>query len=140
MGTTRAAAPLGLAQDCRSLTIFPDVPPTKEVWYYKHPYPPGAKSHNHGKPIRIEEFEAERAWWRTEKHGVKSRVENEQAWKVSISTIKAGGFNLDLKNTHNADTGTGDVDHLLPEYEKLLTQSAETRAKLKAQLMEALSR
>lgn len=31
-------------------------------------------------------------------------------------------------------------DHLLPEYEKHLAQIAETRAKLKAQLMEALTR
>jgi len=67
-------------------------------------------------------------------------VENEQAWRVSIDTIKAGNFNLDLKNPHNPDTGPGDVDHLLPEYEKLLTQIAATRGQLKTQLMEALNR
>ena len=114
--------------------------PTKEIWYYEHPYPPGAKSYNKGKPIRIEEFEGERAWWGSEKDGFKSRVENEQAWRVSIDTIKAGNFNLDLKNPHSSDTGPGDVDHLLPEYEKLLGQIADTRGKLKAQLMEALTR
>ena len=59
-------------------------------------------------------------------------MENEQAWRVSIDQIKAGNFNLDLKNPHNPDTGPGDVDHLLPEYEKLLAQIAETRAALKA--------
>ena len=37
-------------------------------------------------------------------------------------------------------TGTGNVDHLLPEYEKLLAQIGETRGQLKAQLMEALIR
>lgn len=67
-------------------------------------------------------------------------MENEQAWRVSIDTIKAGNFNLDLKNPHNPDTGPGDVDHLLPEYEKLLTQIAATRGQLKTQLMEALNR
>jgi type I restriction enzyme M protein len=67
-------------------------------------------------------------------------VENEQAWRVSIDQIKAGNFNLDLKNPHSSDTGPGDVDHLLPEYEKLLAQIAETRGQLKAQLMEALTR
>ena len=67
-------------------------------------------------------------------------MENEQAWCVSIDTIKAGNFNLDLKNPHNPDTGPGDVDHLLPEYEKLLAQIAATRGQLKAQLMEALTR
>ena len=123
-----------------NLLFFTKGAPTTHVWYYEHPYPPGAKSYNKGKPIRIEEFEGERAWWGSEKDGFKARVETEQAWRVSIDTIKAGGFNLDLKNPHNPDTGPGDVDHLLPEYEKLLAQIAETRERLKAQLMAALTR
>ena len=97
-------------------------------------------SNHKGKPIRIEEFEAERAWGGEEQDGFKSRVENEQAWRVSVDTINAGNFNLDLKNPQSPDTGPGDLDHLLPEYEKLLAQIAETRAQLKAQLMEALTR
>ena len=44
-----------------NLLFFTKGQPTTEVWYYEHPYPPGAKSYNKGKPIRIEEFEAERA-------------------------------------------------------------------------------
>ena len=66
--------------------------------------------------------------------GFTARVENEQAWRVPVEQIKANGYNLDLKNPHNPDTGPGDVDHLLPEYEKLLAQIADTRAKLKAEL------
>lgn len=121
------------------LDQFPS-PPTTHVWYYEHPYPPGAKSYNKGKPIRIEEFEGERAWWgKPDKSGAYSkRVENEQAWRVSIDQIKAGNFNLDLKNPHNPDTGPGDVDHLLPEYEKLLDGIARTRAALKRELALAL--
>ena len=115
-----------------NLLFFTKGEPTKEIWFYEHPYPPGAKSYNKGKPIRIEEFDAEKAWW-------KNRVENEQAWRVSIETIKAGNFNLDLKNPHNPDTGPGDVDHLLPEYEKLLAQIASTRAALKQELHHALT-
>ena len=122
-----------------NLLFFTKGAPTTHVWYYEHPYPPGAKSYNKGKPIRIEEFEAERAWWGLQKDGFKSRVENEQAWRVSLDTIKAGNFNLDLKNPHNPDTGPGDVDHLLPEYEKLLAQIAATRAKLKQELQHALT-
>jgi len=97
-------------------------------------------SSNFNSVVSIEEFEAERAWWGDEKDGFKARVENEQAWRVSIDTIKAGNFNLDLKNPHTPDSGPGDVDHLLSEYEKLLAQIAETRGQLKAQLMEALTR
>jgi type I restriction enzyme M protein len=67
-------------------------------------------------------------------------VENERAWRVSIDTIKAGNFNLDLKNPHSTDTGPGDVDQLLADYEKLLDQIAGTRAKLKEELHNALTR
>jgi type I restriction enzyme M protein len=125
-----------------NLLFFTKGTPTKDVWYYEHPYPPGAKSYNKGKPISIAEFETEKAWWgKPDKHGYYSkREENERAWRVSIDTIKAGNFNLDLKNPHNSDEGPGDVDHLLPEYEKLLAQIADTRAKLKQELHHALTR
>jgi type I restriction enzyme M protein len=123
-----------------NLLFFTKGQPTQAVWYYEHPYPAGAKSYNKGKPIRIEEFETERAWWGNEADGFAARVENERAWRVPIEQIKAGNFNLDLKNPHQSDEGPGDMDHLLPEYEKLLQQIAETRATLKAQLKEALSR
>lgn len=121
-----------------NLLFFTKGAPTTTVWYYEHPYPPGAKSYNKGKPIRIEEFEAEKAWWGSERDGFAARVENEQAWRVSVDQIKAGNYNLDLKNPHNADEGPGDVEHLLPEYEKLLAQIAETRTKLKEELYRSL--
>ena len=66
-------------------------------------------------------------------------LEGLSALVSTIDQIKAGNFNLDLKNPHNPDTGPGDVDHLLPEYEKLLTQIAATRAKLKQELRHALT-
>ena len=74
-----------------------------------------------------------------EKDGFAARVENEQAWRVSIEQIKAGNYNLDLKNPYSSDTGPGDVDHLLPEYEKLLAKIAATRAALKQELHLALT-
>ena len=114
-----------------NLLFFTKGQPTTEIWYYEHPYPPGAKSYNKTKPIRIEEFAAERAWWH-------KREENEFAWRVDIETIRAGGFNLDMKNPHNGDSGPGDVDELLPEYEQLLARIDATRAKLKAELYQAL--
>jgi hypothetical protein len=40
----------------------------------------------------------------------------------------------------SSGTGPGDVDHLLPEYEKLLSQIAHTRSQLKSELQEALCR
>ena len=46
-----------------NLLFFTKGSPTKEIWYYEHPYPPGAKSYNKTKPIRIEEFDLEKSWW-----------------------------------------------------------------------------
>ena len=122
-----------------NLLFFTKGTPTQEVWFYEHPYPPGYKSYSKTKPIRIEEFAAEKAWWGDEADGFSGRVENENAWRVSIDQIKAGNFNLDLKNPHNPETGPGDVDHLLTEYEKLLSQIAATRAALKQELHHALT-
>jgi len=65
-------------------------------------------------------------------------VENQYAWRVSISQIKERNYNLDLKNPHATEDGPGDIEHLLPEYEKLLTQIAQTRAELKAELYRSL--
>ncbi|MBI5250746.1 MAG: SAM-dependent DNA methyltransferase [Desulfomonile tiedjei] len=115
-----------------NLLFFTKDQPTTETWYYEHPYPRGAKSYNKGKPIRIQEFEPEKTWWN-------NRVENEQAWRVSIDQIKAGNYNLDFKNPYKNDDGPGDVDHLLPRYEKLLRQIAETRATLKQEFYRALT-
>jgi type I restriction enzyme M protein len=115
-----------------NLLFFTKGTPTREVWYYEHPYPPRQKSYNKGKPIRIEEFEPERQWWN-------HRVENEHAWRVSIEEIKADNYNLDRKNPHDPGTGPGDLDHLLPEYEQLLARIADTRAKLKKELHAALT-
>jgi len=70
--------------------------PTKEVWYFEHPYPPGIKSYNKTKPINIKEFDLEKNWWN-------NRTENEYAWKVTAEEIKQRNYNLDIKNPHATD-------------------------------------
>ncbi|MER3355793.1 MAG: N-6 DNA methylase, partial [Hoeflea sp. D1-CHI-28] len=124
-----------------NLLFFTKGQPTKEVWYYEHPYPEGAKSYNKGKPIRIEEFKPEKKWWgKPGKNGLYSkRKETEQAWRVSIEEIKAWNYNLDQKNPHKAEGDLRSVEDLLPEYESLLAQLAETRGKLKQELHNALA-
>ena len=58
---------------------------TDTIWFYEHPYPAGYKSYSKTKPIRLEEFEAERAWWGTEEDGFATREENEFAWKLDFT-------------------------------------------------------
>ncbi|PNU18923.1 DNA methyltransferase [Geothermobacter hydrogeniphilus] len=116
-----------------NLLFFTKGEPTKEVWYYEHPYPAGYKSYSKTKPMRIEEFAPEKAWWN-------NREESEQAWKVSIEQIKEGGYNLDIKNPNTVEDDLGDPEELLAEYKTLLVDVDETREKLKRELMAALER
>ena len=119
-----------------NLLFFTKGMPTQEVWFYEHPYPPGVKSYNKTKPMRIEEFEAEKAWW----GGVdrSGRVENEVAWKVSADEIKARNYNLDIKNPHSPDAEVHDPDTLLADYAALQQCIDQTRDQLKAVLAAAL--
>ncbi|NTV10973.1 MAG: SAM-dependent DNA methyltransferase, partial [Zoogloea sp.] len=96
------------------------------------------KSYSKTKPIRIEEFAAEKAWWGNEADGFKARVENEFAWKVGIDTLKANGYNLDQKNPHAPDAIAHDPDALLTEYGRLSAEAQALRDQLKAILAESL--
>lgn len=116
-----------------NLLFFTKGEPTKEIWFYEHPYPNGVKSYNKTKPIRIEEFEPEKIWWN-------KREKNEHAWKVSIDDIKASGYNLDIKNPSVQNNIHRDPEELLAEYRKLIAGIAETRSALKQELEAALSR
>ncbi len=74
-----------------NLIFFEKGKQTKEVWYYEHTLPEGAKAYSKTKPIRIEEFEPIKNWW-------KNRQESEVAWKVSMQSIIDRNYDLDIKN------------------------------------------
>jgi type I restriction enzyme M protein len=114
-----------------NLLFFTKGEPTKEIWYYEHPYPEGVKSYNKTKPIRIEEFDREKAWW-------DHRKESELAWRVTIEQIKANGYNLDVKNPNKINDAHRDPEELLVEYRELMNEAATTRGALKQELINAL--
>lgn len=114
-----------------NLLFFTKGEPTKEIWYFEHPYPDGYKSYSKTKPMRIEEFEPEKKWW-------KKRVESEYAWKVPVQQIKDNNYNLDIKNPNVEDEDHGDPRELLKEYRQIEKEVQKIRDKLKAELMAAL--
>jgi type I restriction enzyme M protein len=116
-----------------------DWPATKDVWFYEHPYPDGISSYNKTKPMRFEEFQTECDWWGNESKGFKTRVETEQAWKVSAEEIKARGYNLDIKNPHVGEVTTHDPEELLQSYTSQLTDIQDLREQLKSILSAALA-
>jgi type I restriction enzyme M protein len=79
-----------------NLLFFSKGEPTKKIWYYEHHLPEGYKAYSKTKPIQLAEFDALKAW--------RDNPEaSEQAWQVDIETIKANGYNLDIKNPHRPE-------------------------------------
>ena len=115
-----------------NLLFFSKGRPTKEVWYYEHPYPAGAKSYSKTKPIRLDEFGPEREWWH-------DREENERAWRVLVEDIAASGYNLDIANPRGAAGPGGDPQVLLAEHAERLREAAETRESLRQAIGAALA-
>lgn len=114
-----------------NLLFFTKGEATKEIWYYEHPYPEGYKSYSKTKPIRIEEFQAEKDWWN-------NRVESERAWKVDIEQIKVNNYNLDSKNPNVIDDAHRDPAELLAEYHKAAAAAQALREEIKHLLADAL--
>ena len=94
-----------------NLLFFDKGTPTKEIWYYEHPYPEGRKSYTATDPIKIEEFAPEKEWW-------SNRVENDNAWKVSIEDIIARNYNLDIKNPNKKEEALLSPEELLATYQE----------------------
>ncbi|WP_445489843.1 type I restriction-modification system subunit M [Niallia sp. 03133] len=111
-----------------NLLFFTKGEPTKEIWYYEHPYPEGQKSYSKTRPIRIEEFDREKAWWN-------NREENEYAWKVTIEEIKDKSYNLDNKNPHSKEEELLEPEVALQKY----LESVERVKEAKQQLVDELS-
>ncbi len=110
-----------------NILFFEKGQPTKYVWYFEHPYPEGYKSYSRSKPLRIDEFDLEKKWW-------KNRKQNKNAWKVSISDIEKRNYNLDFKNPHNIDIVHSDPEILISEYKEICSNIKRTRKLLKDEL------
>jgi type I restriction enzyme M protein len=114
-----------------NVLFFDKGKPTKEVWYFEHPYPDGAKSYNKGKPINIKEFDLEKAWWN-------KREENQYAWKVSAEEIKIRGYNLDIKNPHQTADDMASPADLLAKFRATETKILSIQEEIVKVLTEAL--
>jgi type I restriction enzyme M protein len=121
-----------------NLLFFTKGKPTKDIWFYEHPYPADVKNYSKTRPMKFEEFQAEIDWWGSEADGFSARVENEHAWKVSIDEVIARNFNLDIKNPHVGETVSHDPDELLASFSQQQQSIAKLRNQLKTVLGNAL--
>lgn len=112
-----------------NLLFFAKGEPTREVWFFEHPYPNGIKNYNKTKPIHINEFELEKNWWG-------KREENEYAWKVGFDEIKKRNYNLDFKNPRISDNQqVRSSVELLDLLGKSVSKTNELLEKLKKELI-----
>ena len=126
---------------------------TDTIWFYEHPYPAGYKSYSKTKPIRLEEFDAERGWWGDEANDFADRVENEFAWKVDFKSKRekaeadakphwqraedlnnqAAALDGEASNLRKSLVGSTDTAYR----EKIEAQIAELRAQVEALRLQA---
>ena len=114
-----------------NLLFFEKGTPTKEIWYYEHPYPEGVKSYNKTKPINIKEFDAEKDWWKT-------RKSSPLAWKITLDEIKSKNYNLDFKNPHEEADSLEAPEVILEQYHKTEAKITSIQNEIVKVLTEAL--
>lgn len=110
-----------------NILFFEKGKPTEEIWFFEHPYPKGYKSYSRSKPLRIEEFDREKAWWH-------QREVNEYAWKVTAAEIAEKNYNLDSKNPYEEAIDHGKPEELMIEFLQLSEQVKEIQEALKGEL------
>lgn len=119
-----------------NVLFFEKGEPTKDIWFFEHPYPDGYKSYSRSKPLDIKEFNLEKAWWGGAAR--KGRKTTKDAWKISATDIAARNYNLDCKNPHAVKVNHRDPADLMAEYQEISRQLAEAQRALKTELMLAL--
>lgn len=121
-----------------NILFFEKGVPTRDVWFYEHPYPPGYKNYSKTKPIRFEEFAAEQAWWGKSADGFSTRHSSPYAWKVSVEELVSRNYNLDCRNPHLAAEEVQDPEALLAQHYELENEIASLRDELKTLLSGSL--
>jgi type I restriction enzyme M protein len=114
-----------------NILFFTKGQPTDEIWFYEHPYPPGYKTYSKTKPMRIEEFEPERAWWNDRKEG-------NYAWRVGVEDVISAGYNLDFQNPSEVEKVYEDTSVLVSRFEEAKVAVAAARDLLRLRLAETL--
>ena len=121
-----------------NLLFFEKGEPTKDIWFYEHLVPAGQKAYSMTKPMRFEHLQGCIDWWGGLTRD--GREETPHAWKVTADSVKARGYNLDIKNPHAVADEHGDPALLLESLSAAEAETTALRDQLRTLLAEALSR
>ncbi|WP_028315957.1 type I restriction-modification system subunit M [Desulfatibacillum aliphaticivorans] len=119
-----------------NILFFEKGGPTKDVWFFEHPYPEGYKSYSRSKPLTIQEFDLEKSWWGGASR--RGRKTTEYAWKIPAKELVERNYNLDCKNPYEVEVNHRDPEELMAEYEEIVRQLEEAQQALKAELIACL--
>ncbi|MCS4533948.1 type I restriction-modification system subunit M [Neisseria montereyensis] len=119
-----------------NILFFDKGGPTKDIWFFEHPYPEGYKSYSRSKPLTIGEFDLEKSWWGGAAR--KGRKATRHAWKVSATELADRGYNLDCKNPYQETVVQADPETLIAEYQSIVKQIEILQTELKAELAASL--
>src|SRR5699024_5166952 len=117
-----------------NILFFTKVQPTKDIWFYDHPYPECVKNYSKTIPMKFEEIQTEIDWWGDVSDGFVSRVENDHDWKVSIDEGIGRNYNLDMLNPYQWEVIDYDPNKLLADYAKQQQSIDKLRSQLKVVL------
>ena len=119
-----------------NILFFEKGKPTKDVWFFEHPYPEGYKSYSRSKPLTIQEFDLEKKWWGGKTR--RGRKTTEYAWKVSAKDLADSNYNFYCKNPHEVEVIQRDPEELMAEYQKITKDLKTAQNALKEELMSCL--
>jgi type I restriction enzyme M protein len=117
-----------------NLLFFEKTGPTRATWFYEVPPPKGRRNYTKTKPLPDEDLVEVEGWWGGAER--RDRVAGPHSWRVPVRDLIDSGFNLDLRNPHQAD----DLAHrepadlvadLITAEQEILTLLEEIQAELK---------
>jgi type I restriction enzyme M protein len=111
-----------------NLLFFNKGEATQKIWYFEHKLPEGYKAYSKTRPIQLSEFATLKKWWN-------NRQETQYAWQVDIKTIADNGYNLDIKNPHQAEAEKQySSKELLTKMHQSFSKSDELLSQLQSEL------
>jgi type I restriction enzyme M protein len=114
-----------------NLLFFEKGKPTEKIWYFEQPLPEGYKTYGKTKPMRIEEFDLTKRWWKDRKN----EEFNQYCWEVSLEDIKKRNYNLDINNPNNIDeVSKKSSKEIIILLEKSMNKNVKLLEKIKKEL------
>lgn len=118
-----------------NILFFEKGSPTKETWYYEHKVPKGQKSYSKTRPIKLEHLNPIVEWWGG--NARLGRIENENAWLISVEEMIGREFNLDFPNPRAPKTSFSSPEEMLNAYNEA-EMSVSERLKMLAKAFEGI--